>query len=73
LSGISVFYKDDRGDIFQTYCTYGRGDELLSTAYMYVDLLPEGRDEAGLPYPSSWWRHRDKYDDRPKPINGPDR
>jgi predicted dithiol-disulfide oxidoreductase (DUF899 family) len=61
LSGISVFYKDDKGDIFHTYSTYSRGDELVSTAYMYLDLLPKGRDEAGLPYPSSWWRHHDKY------------
>jgi predicted dithiol-disulfide oxidoreductase (DUF899 family) len=28
---------------------------------MYLDLLPKGRDEASLPYPSSWWRQHDKY------------
>jgi predicted dithiol-disulfide oxidoreductase (DUF899 family) len=61
LSGLSVFYKDDKGDIFHTYSTYGRGDELLSAAYMYLDLLPKGRDEDELPYPSAWWRHHDKY------------
>jgi predicted dithiol-disulfide oxidoreductase (DUF899 family) len=32
LSGIGVFYKDDKGDIFHTYSTYIRGDELLSAA-----------------------------------------
>jgi predicted dithiol-disulfide oxidoreductase (DUF899 family) len=63
LSGLSVFYKDAAGDIFHTYSTYARGDELLSGAYMYLDLVPKGRDEAGLPYPSAWWRHHDKYDD----------
>jgi len=63
MSGISVFYKDGNGDIFHTYSTYARGDELLSSAYMYLDLVPKGRDEAGLPYPSAWWRHHDKYDD----------
>jgi predicted dithiol-disulfide oxidoreductase (DUF899 family) len=62
LSGLSVFYKDEKGDIFHTYSTYGRGDELLSAAYMYLDLLPKGRDEDNLPYPSAWWRHHDKYD-----------
>ncbi len=63
MSGISVFYKDGNGDILHTYSTYARGDELLSSAYMYLDLVPKGRDEADLPYPSAWWRHHDKYDD----------
>jgi predicted dithiol-disulfide oxidoreductase (DUF899 family) len=63
LSGISVFCKDAAGTIFHTYSTYGRGDELLSTAYMYLDLAPKGRDEDGLPFPSAWWRHHDKYED----------
>jgi predicted dithiol-disulfide oxidoreductase (DUF899 family) len=63
LSGISVFYKDANGDIFHTYSTYARGDELLSGAYMYLDLVPKGRDEADLPYPSAWWRHHDRYED----------
>ena len=61
MSGISVFYKDANGAIFHTYSTYARGDELLSGAYMYLDLVPKGRDEAGLPYPSAWWRHHDRY------------
>lgn len=64
LSGISAFYKDETGAIFHTYSTFGRGDELLSTAYMYLDLAPKGRDEEGLPFPSAWWRHHDKYEDR---------
>jgi predicted dithiol-disulfide oxidoreductase (DUF899 family) len=63
MSGISVFYKDTNRDLFHTYSTYARGDELLSGAYMYLDLVPKGRDEAGLPYPSAWWRHHDRYQD----------
>jgi predicted dithiol-disulfide oxidoreductase (DUF899 family) len=63
LSGISAFYKDESGAIFHTYSTYGRGDELLSAAYAYLDLAPKGRDEEGLPFPSAWWRHHDKYED----------
>ncbi|MGH8468587.1 MAG: DUF899 domain-containing protein [Gammaproteobacteria bacterium] len=63
MSGISVFYKDANGNLFHTYSTYARGDELLSSAYMYLDLVPKGRDEAGLPYPSAWWRHHDRYED----------
>ena len=63
LSGISAFYKDETGAIFHTYSTYARGDELLSAAYAYLDLAPKGRDEEGLPFPSAWWRHHDKYED----------
>ncbi|MBA3493698.1 MAG: DUF899 domain-containing protein, partial [Gammaproteobacteria bacterium] len=63
MSGISVFYKDANGSLFHTYSTYARGDELLSPVYMYLDLAPKGRDEAGLPYPSAWWRHHDRYED----------
>ena len=61
LSGISLFYKDEAGAIFHTYSTYARGDEMLSSAYMYLDLAPKGRDEESLPFPSAWWRHHDKY------------
>jgi predicted dithiol-disulfide oxidoreductase (DUF899 family) len=66
LSGVSAFYKDEAGVIFHTYSTYARGDEMLSSAYMYLDLAPKGRDEEGLPFPSAWWRHHDKYEDRPE-------
>jgi predicted dithiol-disulfide oxidoreductase (DUF899 family) len=61
LSGYSIFCKNREGEIFHTYSTFARGDEMLSTAYMYIDLLPMGRNEDGLKEPSSWWRHHDKY------------
>lgn len=61
LSGFSVFMKNAAGEIFHTYSTFARGDEILCTAYMYIDLLPKGRDEAGLEYPMAWWRHHDQY------------
>lgn len=68
LSGISVFCRNPSGEIFHTYSSYGRGDEILSGAYMYLDLVPKGRDEAGLPYPQAWWRHHDRYEtDGPAP------
>src|SRR5580698_3475227 len=47
LSGISVFYKDEAGEVFHTYSTHGRGDEMLDTTYMYLDLTPKGRNETG--------------------------
>ncbi|HET6343122.1 MAG TPA: thioredoxin family protein [Gemmatimonadota bacterium] len=61
LPGISVFYQDPSGDIFHTYSSYGRGSELLIGAYNYLDLVPKGRDEAGLSPPMAWVRHHDSY------------
>ena len=60
--GINVFHKNDDGDIFHTYSCYARGLDMLNGAYHYLDLLPKGRDEAGLPYTQAWVRHHDKYD-----------
>jgi len=41
--GVSVFYKDDQGQIFHTYSAYNRGIEELNGAFGYFDLLPKGR------------------------------
>lgn len=30
-------------------------------AYHYLDLVPKGRDEAGLPWPMAWLKIRDQY------------
>ena len=38
--GISVFYRDDAGDIFHTYSTFGRGLDMMNAAYHYLDLTP---------------------------------
>ena len=61
--GTSVFYKDATGDIFHTYSSYARGLDILVGAYNYLDLVPKGRDEAGLPLTMAWVRHHDKYDE----------
>jgi predicted dithiol-disulfide oxidoreductase (DUF899 family) len=64
LSGRSVFYKDDRGAVFHTYSSYGRGGEDVLGAYRYLDLTRKGRNETG-PYHNmhDWLRHHDRYDD----------
>jgi predicted dithiol-disulfide oxidoreductase (DUF899 family) len=63
LSGISVFCKDESGNIFHTYSTYGRGDELVVTTYMYLDFTPKGRNENGPRHNlTDWVRHHDRYD-----------
>jgi predicted dithiol-disulfide oxidoreductase (DUF899 family) len=59
--GISVFAKDTSGAIFHTYSTYARGGEPLIAAYALLDMVPQGRAEAGLPWPMAWVRHHDKY------------
>lgn len=63
--GISVFYKDDAGEIFHTYSTYGRGVEVMMGAYQLMDLTPKGRDEQNLAYTMEWVRHHDRYEPAP--------
>ena len=59
--GASVFYKNEAGEIFHTYSTYGRGLDMLIGAYNFLDLAPKGRDEEGLAYGMAWVRHHDRY------------
>src|SRR5262245_34556213 len=64
LSGQSVFYKDDAGEVFHTYSVYARGDELLIGTYNYLDLTPQGRNETGPNFDlTDWVRRHDQYDD----------
>jgi predicted dithiol-disulfide oxidoreductase (DUF899 family) len=59
--GISVFVKGDDGEVFHTYSCYARGIEAVNATYGFLDLVPLGRDEAGLPMPMSWVQRRDEY------------
>jgi predicted dithiol-disulfide oxidoreductase (DUF899 family) len=59
--GISVFAKDASGAVFHTYSSYARGGEPFIGAYHFLDMVPKGRDEAGLPWPMAWVRHHDRY------------
>jgi predicted dithiol-disulfide oxidoreductase (DUF899 family) len=62
LSGFSVFYKNDDGEIFHTYSTYGRGAEEVLGSYMLLDLTPKGRNENGPNFNlTDWVRHHDRY------------
>jgi predicted dithiol-disulfide oxidoreductase (DUF899 family) len=61
LPGISVFYKDDAGDIFHTYSTYRRGVEVMMGTYNMLDLTPKGRDERP-DHGMEWVRHHDRYE-----------
>ena len=59
--GISVFYKNERGEAFHTYSCYSRGVDMLNGAYHYLDLVPKGRDEDGLKFSMEWVRRHDQY------------
>jgi predicted dithiol-disulfide oxidoreductase (DUF899 family) len=59
--GLSVFYKDEQGNIFHTYSTYGRGLDILLGVYNFLDMTPKGRDEEALQFPMAWVRHHDRY------------
>jgi predicted dithiol-disulfide oxidoreductase (DUF899 family) len=61
--GISVFYKDEEGNIFHTYSAYARGTENVVNTYNYLDFVPKGRDEDALYFPMAWVRHHDRYTD----------
>jgi predicted dithiol-disulfide oxidoreductase (DUF899 family) len=61
MPGISVFAKDASGHLFHTYSCFGRGIDMVNGAYQYLDLVPKGRDEDGLPHTMAWVRLRDQY------------
>src|SRR3990167_1121598 len=62
LSGNSVFYKDEDGQIFHTFSSFGRGGEAFLGAYGILDMMPKGRNETG-PHHSlaDWVRPHDMY------------
>lgn len=65
--GVSVFFKDDRGDIFHTYSSYARGAEDLLVANMMLDRTPKGRNEKTTDgQPMDWVHRHDAYEDAPK-------
>lgn len=68
LSGLSVFARKEE-QIFHTYSTFGRGDEMVDTAYMYLDLTPRGRNETGPRFNlMDWVRHHDRYGQDVRPA-----
>ena len=56
--GVSAFYKDESGEVFHTYSTFGRGVEVMMGTYAMLDLMPKGRNEdEGM----DWVRRHDRY------------
>jgi predicted dithiol-disulfide oxidoreductase (DUF899 family) len=60
LPGVSVFCSHE-GKVFHTYSAYARGIDMMNGTYQYLDLVPKGRDEAGLEHPAAWLRRHDEY------------
>lgn len=58
--GMSVFYRDEAGDIFHTYSAYARGGDILIGAYNFLEMTPKGRNEDEI---MDWMRRHDEYDD----------
>jgi predicted dithiol-disulfide oxidoreductase (DUF899 family) len=63
LPGLSVFYKDENGDVFHTYSSYARGNEEVNSVFIYLDITPKGRNEREI---MDWVRRHDEYDDQPR-------
>lgn len=57
--GLSVFFKDERGEIYHTYSCYSRGVDFLCGTHNLLDLTPKGRNEAGT---MDWVRLHDQYE-----------
>jgi len=58
LPGLSAFYRNEAGEVFHTYSTYGRGVEAMMGTYRMLDLMPRGRNESeGM----DWVRRHDDY------------
>jgi predicted dithiol-disulfide oxidoreductase (DUF899 family) len=62
LAGASVFYKDDDGQIYHTYSTYGRGGEMFLPVYAWLDVTPKGRNETKNGNLTDWVRRHDRYE-----------
>lgn len=59
--GLSVFARDETGQIFHTYSTYSRGLDAINSTYQLLDVTPKGRDERELPWTMAWLRRHDSY------------
>ncbi len=60
--GASVFFKDEDGTIYHTYSVYERGLDMFITAYHYLDIVPNGRNESNFSYTMEWLKRHDEYE-----------
>lgn len=67
LPGLSVFYRDDDGDVFHTYSSYARGNEEVNGVFVYLDITPKGRNEREI---MDWVSRHDEYEVHDTPSRG---
>jgi predicted dithiol-disulfide oxidoreductase (DUF899 family)/uncharacterized protein YndB with AHSA1/START domain len=58
LPGLSVFAKNEAGEVFHTYSSYARGNEEVIGAFIYLDITPKGRNEKEI---MDWVKRNDEY------------
>lgn len=66
LPGLSVFCKNEAGEVFHTYSSYARGNEEVNAVFIYLDITPKGRNEIEI---MDWVKRHDEYDAAEKPAN----
>jgi predicted dithiol-disulfide oxidoreductase (DUF899 family) len=59
LPGLSVFCKNNAGEVFHTYSSYARGNEEVNAVFIYLDITPKGRNEIEI---MDWVKRHDEYD-----------
>lgn len=60
--GFTVFQREESGEIYHTYSTYGRGADIANGAYQLLDMTPNGRNEDDLAFTQAWIRRHDEYE-----------
>jgi predicted dithiol-disulfide oxidoreductase (DUF899 family) len=62
LSGNSVFYRDEAGDVYLTYQAFARGGEVFMGIFNFLDAVPKGREENGPNHSlTDWAKLRNAY------------
>ena len=67
LPGLSAFARNEAGEVFHTYSSYGRGPEELIGTLMILDRAPKGRNESRT---MDFVRRHDEYDATPQACCG---
>jgi predicted dithiol-disulfide oxidoreductase (DUF899 family) len=62
LPGLGAFSKDEAGNVFHTYSSYGRGPEELIGTLMILDRAPKGRNESST---MNFVKRHDEYEASP--------
>ena len=72
LSGNSVFYRDEAGEVYLTYQAFARGGEVFMGIFNFLDSVPKGREENGPNHSlTDWAKLHDAYEsDRHAAPNG---